>query len=375
MAEFAIAGGRGFLGWHTAVRFRAEHKIEPKFLGRETFTTVRALVAALSGVHTIVHLAGVNRADNDLLVEQGNIDIAEKLAATIVAIGEPSHLVYANSIHSVTDNAYGRGKARAAVILQEAIDKVGGTFVDVLLPNVFGEHGRPHYNSFVSTFCHEVAHGREPQVKIDKPVPLLHAQKAAQVLTRAAHDRSSYVIDPPGEAHGVAEVLGRIVEYHSKYAHGQIPVLADQFSVDLFNTYRSYTFPQQFPFAMTVHADARGELFETIRMHGGTGQTFVSTTFPGSSRGDHYHLSKIERFFVVKGTAEIALRKVYDKEVVRFRIDGSERRFVDMPTMWVHSITNVGEDELITMFWADQLLNPAAPDTYWEPVEIEEAPS
>ena len=44
-----------------------------------------------------------------------------------------------------------------------------------------------------------------------------------------------------------------------------------------------------------------------------------------------------------------------------------------MPTLWVHNITNTGDEDVITMFWADQLFNPAAPDTYWEPVRPAES--
>ena len=42
--------------------------------------------------------------------------------------------------------------------------------------------------------------------------------------------------------------------------------------------------------------------------------------------------------------------------------------FVDMPTMWVHNIRNVGDRELLTMFWADQLLDAGRPDQYPEKV-------
>jgi UDP-2-acetamido-2,6-beta-L-arabino-hexul-4-ose reductase len=124
-----------------------------------------------------------------------------------------------------------------------------------------------------------------------------------------------------------------------------------------------------FPIAPQVHADQRGSLFETVRAHGGTGQAFVSTTVPGAMRGDHYHLHKVERFFVVKGEAEISLRRLLHDDVVRFRLSGSTPSFVDMPTMWVHNIRNVGDDELVTMFWADQLLDPENPDQYPELVE------
>lgn len=365
----AITGGHGFLGWHTAVRLRAEYQTESIALGRASFADPTTLRDELQDVGTIIHLAGVNRAESDQSVEQGNIQIGRTLAEAIRLGGRPVHVVYGNSIQSVLDNAYGRGKSRAADLVRDAVKAVGGTFVDVRLPNLFGEHGLPAYNSFVATFCHEIANGREPLVTGDKSVPLMHVQDAAEVLISSARDRDFCVLTPEGEDHEVSAVLRQLLDFHEKYTAGQIPTMPDKFSVDLFNTYRSYMFPQHFPFKAEVHADQRGQLFEAVRAHGGTGQTFVSTTAPRMTRGDHFHLSKIERFFVIRGEAEIALRRVYDDEVIRFRISGGDHSFVDMPTMWVHNITNVGEGELITLFWAEQLLNPCSPDTYWEPVD------
>ena len=121
-----------------------------------------------------------------------------------------------------------------------------------------------------------------------------------------------------------------------------MPPLATRFEVNLFNTYRALRFPGMFPLSPQVHADQRGSLFETVRAHGGTGQAFVSTTVPGALRGDHYHLHKMERFFVVRGEAEIALRRLLHDDVVTFRLSGDRPSFVDMPTLWVHHIRNVG---------------------------------
>ena len=98
--------------------------------------------------------------------------------------------------------------------------------------------------------------------------------------------------------------------------------------------------------------------------------TFVSTTRPGQLRGDHYHLHKVERFFVVRGEAEISLRRLLHDDVITFRLSGEKPSFVDMPTMWVHNIRNVGSSELVTMFWADQLLDLENPDQYPEKVAL-----
>ena len=367
----AITGGYGFLGWHLSCRLRAQHDATPDRLRRDEFAHPDTLQARLETAPTIFHLAGVNRADTDDGVERGNLQIAECLAQAIRRNGRPVHLVYADSVQADLDNPYGRGKRGAAAVLRSAVEEVGGTLADVMLPNLFGEHGRPAYNSFVATFADAVAAGRDPTVREDREVPLLHAQRAAAHLITAAEERISSDSRPEGTPARVSEILRTLRGFHDVYDEkGEIPDLTDSFSVDLFNTYRSYLFPHRFPMFPHVHADARGDLFETVRSHGGTGQSFVSTTVPGATRGDHYHLHKVERFFVIEGEAEIALRRLYDNDVVRFRVSGEKRAFVDMPTMWVHNIRNVGGSELVTMFWGDQLLDPTNPDQYAERVEV-----
>ena len=75
---------------------------------------------------------------------------------------------------------------------------------------------------------------------------------------------------------------------------------------------------------------------------------------------------------VVRGEAEVALRRLYHDDVVRFRISGIAHGFVDMPTMLAHNLRNIGEDDVLTVFWADQLLNSEQPDQY--PLKVEERP-
>jgi UDP-2-acetamido-2,6-beta-L-arabino-hexul-4-ose reductase len=105
-----------------------------------------------------------------------------------------------------------------------------------------------------------------------------------------------------------------------------------------------------------------------VKVHGGGGTTFCSTTVPRVTRGEHFHLAKVERFLVLRGVAEISMRRVLHDEVVRFYVSGDEPRAIDMPTMWAHNITNVGDSELVTLFWANGVFDPADPDTFAEPV-------
>src|SRR3954454_6252932 len=199
--RIAVTGGRGFLGWHTACRLRALHGIDVLRLGREDFADPARLAGALADVDTVIHLAGVNRAASDAEIEGDNVALAEAVVEALDA--RPVHLVYGNSVQQSQDNAYGRGKRRA----REILGGLPGTLADVVLPNLYGEHGRPAYNSFVATFCHEIAAGRSPTVHEDRDVPLLHAQAAAQVLIDAALDPVQCTIEPTGKPRRVTEVL------------------------------------------------------------------------------------------------------------------------------------------------------------------------
>lgn len=357
--KVAITGGRGFLGWHTACRLLATRGITPVLLGRGEFVDAPGMVNALRDVDVVIHLAGVNRAESDDAVERGNIYLARALDA---ALGERAvHIVFANSIQTDLNNAYGRGKKAAAELLKAR----PGTLADVLLPNLFGEHGRPGYNSFVATFAHEVAKGRQPSVSGDRAIPLLHAQDAAEALIVAAEDRAAAEVRPEAEPHGISETLDLFNEFHTTYARaGDIPDVSTKFRRDLFNTYRAALWPHGYPILKPVHSDNRGDLIETVRSHGGQGQAYVSSTKPGQTRGEHYHLRKIERFVVFKGEAEIRLRRLFHDEVLTFRVSGDAPAHLDMPTMWVHNIVNVGSEDVITAFWADQLLDPDNPDQY-----------
>jgi len=357
-----LTGSAGFLGWHTRVRLRA-------LTGHDVVAVDRGewpdLARHAKGVDAVVHVAGVNRGF-DAEVEQGNIDLAQDLIDALRAAGSAPRIVYADSIQTGNASPYGVGKGAASELLARAAEDLGSRYVDVRLPNLFGEHGLPRYNSFVATFAHAVVNGEVPQI-VDRSVDLLHAQGAAQSLIDGLTTAETR-LEPAGTPATVQTVYGTLREANLLYTGGDIPPLLTELDIDLFNTLRAARFPSHYPIALRPRTDDRGSLVEVVRAHGGQGQTFVSTTKPGITRGEHFHLRKIERFVVIKGTARISLRRLFTDDVVSFDVDGEAPAIVDMPTMWVHNITNTGAGELTTLFWANELYDPAAPDTFPEPV-------
>lgn len=362
--KIVLTGADGFLGWHLRCRLHAlsDHEVVP--IGLDNWMRLAELA---DGADVIVHLAGINRASDDELVD-GNVSLAREVADVVAAAEVAPRVVYANSIQAGNGTPYGVGKLAAAELLADACAQAGSHFVDVRLPNLFGEHGRPAYNSFVATFVAKVIAGESPEVT-DRPINLLHVQKAAQVFMDSLTTQDA-LLEPTGHDTSVVEVLTKLQTFYQLYVPaGDLPDLSSDFDVDLFNTFRAALFPEHYPIVFKPNTDERGRLVETVRCHGTGGQTFVSTTKPGITRGEHYHLHKIERFVVLEGEAEIALRKMFTNEVVTFKVTGDQPVAIDMPTMWTHNITATGNRVITTQFWTNSLFDPQSPDTFWVKVD------
>lgn len=364
--KMVLTGAGGFLGWHTRLLAfsRGLQQIESIKLGDEF--DLQSAKMAVDGTERLIHIAGINRGSQDE-VEHGNVRLAQQLAQTLESVKNPPRVVvYANSVQADLDNPYGRGKRLAGETLSTACNNLGINFVELKLPNLFGEEGRPFYNSVVATFAHQVVQGQILRVDEDRVLPLMHAQEASRLLLDAFATT---------ELHGaevrkisVSDIADTFIEFHAKYSLGEIPNIVNPFNRDLFNTYRAASFEQQPRIALDPKHDNRGFLVETLKSHGGEGQTFFSTTKPGITRGDHYHLRKVERFIVLSGDATIRLRKMFHDDVREFRVNGNEPTAVDMPIGWVHNITNTGKSELLTQFWTNEIFDPSDTDTFYERV-------
>lgn len=362
----AITGSDGFLGWHTRCALKARGDEVVEILRPDLQDPVR-LAKRLRGVDLVLHLAGVNRGEPEVLRRQ-NTELAHQLTAGVDRCGTQPRVIYADSIQAGNGTPFGDGKQAAAEHFRQWSRSSGTVFGDVLLPNLFGEHGRPHYNSIVATFAHQLTTNGRPSVVNDKEIPFLHVQDAIDQMLELAGITRTVVIGPKGRRTLVSEMLALLTKFHGIYENGDIPDLSDPFHLALFNTYRSFNFPDHFPIRPIIREDDRGSLFECVRERGGQAHVFCSSSHPGVVRGEHFHRRKVERFLVLKGTAVINLRKLFTNRVFSFEVSGDEPAIIDMPTLWAHSITNTGSSELLTLFWASEILDPQQPDTYPESV-------
>ena len=368
--RIGITGARGFIGWHMQCFLKTiAEEVTVTLAGREEFSSAQALENFIRDVDVVFHFAGVNRADDQLL-HDGNIKPAELLVEALKAANALPVVVYSSTTHAEnTNSVYGAAKNRVAQVFTEWASLSGGNFQEVIIPHVFGEYGRPHYNSATNTFCSQIANGQPPSVTRDGELELVHVQDLVeQLYDLGVSTKLSGVSRIRGHKIRVSDVAERLQRMFCQYAvDGIVPDLSDDFEKSLFNSLRSYIPTKNRKNVAVKHSDERGWLVETVRVSSG-GQSFVSTTKPGVTRGNHFHRKKFERFFVLQGKASICMRKLGSAEVEEFIVESGAPGFIDIPTLYTHNITNIGSDELITFFWTNEIFDPDNPDTYFEVV-------
>jgi len=364
--QVGITGADGFIGWHLQCFLHGKPGVEVIPADSTVFDTPELLASFVRRCDAIVHLAGMNRGDERELYET-NVSLVESLVAALEATGVTPHVIFASSTHIDRDTPYGLSKKRGTELFQEWSARCDARFSNMVLPHVFGEHQLPFYNSVVATFCYQLAQNESPAIIDDSVLELIHVQEVAEAIYHLVKAQRAGDIGFSGTSIKVSELLGKLQDLAQSYQGQIIPELKTALDLALLNTYRSYLFPQGYPVKLTLHQDNRGRLFEAVKSLNG-GQCFISTTKPGVTRGNHYHLSKFERFLVVEGDAVIRIRRMLYGDIDEFSVSGLAPQFVDIPTLHTHSITNIGQKDLITLFWSHEILRPDQPDTYPERV-------
>lgn len=339
---------------------------------RGFFNDSQAMQIWVSNCDLIVHIAAMNRHEDPQLIYDTNVGLVNKLISACEASDSTPHIIFSSSTQEERDNLYGQSKRDSRKALEAWATKKGAGVSSMVIPNVFGPFGKPFYNSFIATFCHQLIAGQQPEIQQDAEVGLIYINELSEAFYGAILEHKTGIttnnLEPTAKAK-VSEVLKLLIEFKAAYVDaGQVPDLSNSFALNLFNTFTSFIPKDYWPRKFTMHTDNRGAFVEIMRA-GTSGQSSYSTTVPGITRGNHYHTRKVERFAVIKGKASIKLRKINTDKVYEYILDGSQPAYVDMPIWYTHNITNIGDSELITLFWINEPYDPDDPDTYFESVD------
>jgi len=370
--KIGITGQAGFVGTHLyhTLGFHPE-EFERINFQKGFFDNKKSLDFFVQQCDVIVHLAAMNRHEDPEFIYNTNLGLVRALIASLERTGSKAQLLFSSSTQEERQNLYGKSKKEGRKLMLDWAKKSGGQFTGMIIPNVFGPFGRPHYNSVVATFCHQLTHSETPKIAEDVDMKLIYVgELVAEIIKeiRSGLGKEEILVAATSESK-VSELLSILQNYKTSYQDkGEIPTINTSFELNLFNTFRSYMdISNHFPVKYIQHTDPRGSFVEVIRLGVG-GQVSFSTTVPGITRGNHYHTRKIERFAVIKGKALIQMRRIGTEEVLDFYLDGTEPAYVDMPIWYTHNIKNIGEEILYTNFWINEFYDTNAADTYLENV-------
>lgn len=364
-----VTGANGFIGRNLIVRLGEIGHADVARVTRDT--SAQQLIAALEGADFVFHLAGTNRPKDVAEFAAGNTGFTEELCRVLRAQGRPVPIVYASSTQAALDNPYGSSKRVAEDALLAYASETDAPVHIFRLTNVFGKWSRPNYNSAVATFCHNIARGL-PITVSDRAatLKLVYVDDVVaaftDMLTPASGTNgtcsSGFVETSPFYETTVGDLADMIASFPASRQTMVTPRVGSGLLRALHATYLSHLPTEDFAYTVPVHADPRGEFVEMLKTED-SGQFSYFTAHPGITRGEHYHHTKTEKFLVIRGTAHFGFRNIDSGETFELTTRGGEARIVETVPGWAHNITNVGDDELIVMLWANEIFDRAKPDT------------
>lgn len=367
-----ITGAQGFVGKNLCAHLRERQDVEILQFSRAD--DISSLSEMLLQVDFVFHLAGVNRPQNPEDFKTGNTDLTRAVCEGVIASGRKIPILYTSSSQAELDNAYGASKRGAEQALSELAAMYSVPVHLFRLPNVFGKWARPNYNSAVATFCHNISH--DLPIHINNPDAAMTLVYIDDVIARFIA-----VMDGKFSGNPFATVepsytitVGKLAEQLAAFRDSRDTLVTEPVGTGLpralYSTYLSYVPPERFTYEVPKYGDPRGVFVEMLKTPS-TGQFSYFTAHPGITRGGHYHHSKTEKFLVIKGKACFRFRHIVSGEFYELFTTGEKPEIVETVPGWTHDITNIGEDEMIVMLWANEIFDREHPDTYAMPVGTE----
>lgn len=361
-----VTGAEGFIARNLIVRLGELPQFEVVTFSRQMPGS--ELPALAADVDAVVHLAGVNRPLSSDEFAAGNSGLTGKLCDALAGAGRQVPVIFASSTQAALDNPYGRSKYDAEQVLRRHAERTGARVYIYRLPNVFGKWCRPNYNSVVATFCHNIARGLP--IRLDAGSTALTLAHVDDVIEEFL---GVLIGQPPVGADEICAVrleyqttLGELASQIESYREGRASLVSERvgagFARALYSTFMSYLQPEAFVYDVPRYADARGVFVEMLKTRD-SGQFSYFTAHPGITRGGHYHHTKTEKFMVIKGRARFGFRHILTNETCEFYTSGDQPQIVETIPGWSHDITNVGDDEMLVMLWANEIFDPSRPDT------------
>lgn len=368
--KILITGAKGFVGKNLIVELRNQGFTE--LMEFDVDTEKSLLDEFARECNFVFHLAGVNRPENQEDFMRGNFGFTSELLEKLQKYKNKAPLIISSSIQAALENPYGQSKKAGEDLMFEYGKENGVPVFVYRLPNVFGKWCKPNYNSAVATFCNNVAN--DLPIQINDPnvqMKLVYVDDVVNSFINKLKNGTSQITEKGNfeEVTPVHEIkLGEIVELINSFKESrstlQVPNLGDALTKKLYSTYLSYLPKDKFSYLLKMNVDNRGSFTEFLKSPE-RGQVSINISKPGITKGQHWHHTKNEKFLVVSGKGVIRFRKVDSDEILEYFVSGEKLEVVDIPVGYTHNIENLGEADMVTVMWVNEIFDKEKPDTFF----------
>ena len=369
--KILVTGARGFLGKNLIAGLKA--------LDGETYTiytydksnTLMELKNFTRDCDFVYHFAAVHRPDRDGEFQEVNYEFFQTLLGYLRENGNKCPVLYTSSVQATQDTLYARSKRLAEEALREHVKENDSRGIIYRLTNTFGKWAKPYTYSVVATFCYNVTRNRE--IEIHNPDTRMNFYYIHDVITDFLRHLKDEI---PPEEDGfyrlpqkycyqvtIQELADTIRDFQKAREELYIPDMKNPFMKKLYSTYLSYLPSDMLALPLKRHKDDRGSFTEVFKTDD-RGQFSLNVTKPGIKKGEHYHNLKCERFFVIAGEAKIQMRRIGTDEIREFLLSGEEPQIIEIPPGYTHNLINIGDTDLYTLIWANEVFDKGYPDTY-----------
>ncbi len=364
-----ITGADGFLGKNLCIYLSNKKKINIyKFNKKNSYNDLREYIFKSS---IIFHLAGENRNKNNFKFIQNNVNLTKKIIEIINQKKTKTSLIYASTNQiKKKKNIYTKSKLMAENFLKKNSNKM--LLIKVYrFTNIFGKWAKPNHNSVVATFCHNISRRKKIKLsKINEDLEFIFVDKVMELFqndVKVKLKKKFQIVDKFKHLHKIKlfDLADKIKSFHASRENLlNKKAIAKGFDKLLYSTFLSYVPISQYKYKIKPIKDFRGSFFEFLKSKN-NGQISVLTVKPNQTRGNHYHMTKVEKFLVLSGQGEFIFQNIINNSKKKIKVNSREHSIVETIPGWAHNIKNTGINDLIIILWSNEIFNNLKPDTVY----------
>lgn len=310
----------------------------------------------------IIHLAGSNREKLYKYFKKNNENLTEFICKNL----KKKHKIIFSSTTQIEKNkSYVLSKKNCENILNKYQKKTKFSLCIMKLNNIFGKWCKPNYNSVIATYCFSIP--RKIPVYINKSNKKLSFTYIEDLnyeilkLIKKTNLPKRYFLKKKYKL-TITQIYNYIASFEQLRVHLRSNGLTKGFLRKLYSVYLTYIPKNLINKKLIIHKDYRGNFVELLKSD--NEQISMITINPKKERGNHFHLTKVERFYPIYGEGKVVFSKIENNSKNTIKFDSKKPKIIETIPGIAHKIINTTNKKVFMLIWSNEIYNPKKPDTF-----------